>query len=92
MSIVLDLPPEIEKKIKILAQESGAASIAEYLSSVISETVIEKQIKPKPMLSFAELVAPLHRDFEASGKTTEEIEDLITREVKTHRKENQRGA
>ena len=65
MTITIDLSPETEKKVRIQAMQNGV-EVEDYIKSLIEEAS-EKREKTKSEKSFAEILAPIHKEFEESG-------------------------
>ena len=77
MTITIDLPPKTEEKVKLQALKDGV-KIEDYIRSLIEEASekrerIEKELK-KP---FAEILAPIHKEFEESGMSEEELTEFL---------------
>lgn len=71
MTVVLDLKPEIEKAIQKKARAKGF-EIKKYL-----EILIEKDIEAETEMTFTEILAPVHKGFEESGMSEEEILEMF---------------
>lgn len=79
--------------------EGTPAEITAYLATAPQETKIkilvseEAEIKPQteiPLhagMTFAEILAPVQADFDASGMTDDELGELIDAEIKAYRAE-----
>jgi hypothetical protein len=72
MSVVVELNPEIEEALKKKAEAQGS-KLAEYVAGVL-----EKHVDLGP--TYEEIMAPLWKDFEESGMTDEELDELVERE------------
>jgi hypothetical protein len=90
MSMTLTLPPEIEAKIEKLASYDGQ-NVADYLTSVFSEvpdpSTLSRKTATKPTQTWAEIVAPIHKQVLESGQTEQEIEDFVIETVREYRAE-----
>ena len=77
MTITIDLPLEIETKIKTQALKDGL-NLADYIQTIIRETA-EKRERTDVMSekSFREILAPIHKGFEESGMNDEEIIEMF---------------
>lgn len=72
MSLVVELKPEVEEALKKKAAAKGSA-VDTYVRQLI-----EKDIGPGP--TYEEVMAPLWKDFEESGMTDDELNELIEKE------------
>ena len=75
MTITIDLPPETEKKIRTQAMQNGV-KVEDYIKSLIEEAS-EKHEKAKSKKSFAEILAPIHKEFEESGMNEEDLTEFL---------------
>jgi hypothetical protein len=80
MTLTIDLPTETERK--LLAR---AAATGQDVADLIREAVEEKLRTPLP--TFAEVLAPVHEDFRASGMTQAELDALLEGTLAEVRKE-----
>jgi predicted transcriptional regulator len=69
MTVIIDLPPELEKELQERAARAG-----QDMSSFILQAVKEKIAKPP---TFDEICAPFAQAVEASGMTDEELEKFF---------------
>lgn len=72
MSVVVELNPEVEEALKKKADAQGS-KLDEYVAGVL-----KKHIDLGP--TYEEIMSPLWKDFEESGMTEEELNQLIERE------------
>ncbi len=71
MTVVLELKPETEKAIQKKAKAKGF-EVNTYL-----EKLIEKDIESESEMTFAEILAPIHKEFEESGMSEDEILEMF---------------
>jgi hypothetical protein len=77
MTITIDLPEEVEEKIKTQASDDGL-QVEDYLRSLIRDaTERRERIKRNSEKSFAEILAPIHKGFEESGMSEDEIIEMF---------------
>jgi plasmid stability protein len=69
MTITVDLPAETERKLRERAARAGQDVAA------LARELIQRGIEEKPTLD--EILAPLRREFEASGMTDDELAGLV---------------
>ena len=73
MSITIELEPEVEVRAKEQASDIGE-KVEIYLKTLIAEeTANRERIKKASEKSFAEILAPIHKGFEESGMSEDEI-------------------
>lgn len=65
-SVTIELPPELERKVRSRAAAEGQ-ELPDYLRGVIERSV----------MTLDEVLAPIRREFEASGMTEEELDALV---------------
>ena len=70
----------------IIPGEELADVIIPDFTDVITTDFVDKT-PPRPNMTFAELLAPLQGDFEATGMSEEELGDFIDAEIKAARME-----
>ena len=80
MTITLELPTEMEHE--LLAQ---AAASGKDVGTLIREAVAEKL--HGSLLTFAQVLSPVHEEFRKSGMTTAELDSLLEQELAGARKE-----
>ena len=77
MPITIDLPVEIETRIKTQASDIGE-KVEEYLKTLIDEeTAKRERIKKLSGKSFTEILAPIHREFKESGMNEEKLTEFL---------------
>lgn len=80
MTITIDLPSEVEAKIKTQASHDGV-EVEDYVKTLIEEaTKRRERIEKESEKSFAEILAPIHRGFEESGTSEDEIMEMFEKE------------
>jgi len=73
MTITIDLPSEIEEKVKMQASHDGL-KLEDYLKSLIEETANRRErVKRSSESSFDEILAPIRKGFDESGMSEDEI-------------------
>ena len=73
MTITIDLPPEVESKIKTQATDEGL-KVEEYVKTLIKEASDRgERIEKNSEKSFDEILAPVRKGFQASGISKDEI-------------------
>ncbi len=94
MTITIDLPPDVEASVKTQAAKEGLP-LEDYVTSLVQEgTQRRDRIDLLAEKSFDEILAPIRRNFEDSGMSDEELDDLFTtarKESSRTRKERARG-
>lgn len=77
MTITIDLPLEVETRIKTQASDIGE-KVEDYLKTLIDEeTARRERIKIDSEKSFAEILAPIHKEFEESGMSEQELGEFL---------------
>lgn len=77
MTITIDLPTEVEARVKTQASRDGVG-IGNFLQSLIKEaTERRERIEKLSQKSFAEILAPIHKGFEESGMSEDEIIEMF---------------
>lgn len=77
MTITIDLPAEVEGKIKARALNDGL-KIEVYIEQLIKEAVERRErIEKESEKSFREILAPIHNQFEQSGMSEEELTEFL---------------
>lgn len=69
MSVVLELKPELEKKLRQKADANGS------LLSAYVATVLEEHVDSGPTLD--EILAPVRKQFDDSGMTEDELDEFM---------------
>ena len=78
MTITIDLPPDVEASIKTQAAKDGLP-LEDYVTSLVQEgTQRRNRIDLLAEKSFDEILAPVRRNFEDSGMSDKELDDLFT--------------
>ncbi len=73
MIITIDLPSQVESKIKTQASNNGL-KVEEYIKSlIVEETERRELIKGNSEETFDEILAPIRKGFEESGISEEEL-------------------
>ncbi len=73
MTITVDLPPEVESRVKIQAQKGGLA-VSDYLVSLIDDaSEVRERLESASFRSFDDILDPIRTGFQASGETEDEI-------------------
>jgi hypothetical protein len=77
MTITIDLPAEIEEKVKLQASHDGV-KVEDYVKSLIKEASDRRErIEKESEKSFREILAPIHTEFEESGMSEEELTEFL---------------
>ena len=71
MTVVLELNPEIEEALEKKAKANG------FAVNVYVEKLIQKDVQTETEKSFREIHAPIHKQFEESGMSEEELTDFL---------------
>lgn len=82
MTITISLPPETVEKL-----EAQAAASGKDVETFVREAVEAKLVVSG--LSFRDILAPVHREFEASGLSDEELDALAEGAVAETRSERE---
>lgn len=94
MTITIDLPPDVEASVKAQAAKDGLP-LEDYVMALVQEgTQRRDRIDLLAEKSFDEILAPIRRNFEDSGMSDEELDDLLTesrKEASRARRERARG-
>lgn len=73
MTITIDLPSEVETKIKTQASHDGL-KVEDYVKTLIKEASERRErVEKMAKKSFREILAPIHKGFEESGMSEDEI-------------------
>ncbi len=73
MTITIDLPSEVETKIKTQASNDGV-KVEDYVKTLIKEASDRRErIEKNSEKSFDEILAPVRKGFQASGMSEDEI-------------------
>ncbi len=92
MTITIDLPSEVETKIKTQASNNGV-KVEDYVKTLIKEASDRReQIEKNSEKSFDEILAPVRKGFQESGMSEDEILDFFeeVREEVWQEKQNQK--
>lgn len=77
MTVVLELEPEIEEKIKMQASKDGV-KVEVYVQSIVKEATNKREkIEKLAEKSFDEILAPIQKGFEESGMSEDEIMQMF---------------
>jgi len=77
MTITIDLPLEVEAKIKSQALKDGV-KVEDYVKSLIKDASEKRErIERESEKSFAEILAPIHKEFEESEMSEEELTEFL---------------
>lgn len=77
MTVVLELEPEIEEKIKMQASKDGL-KVEVYVQSIVKEATNKRErIEKLAEKSFDEILAPVRQDFDESGMSEDELNEFI---------------
>lgn len=78
MTIMIDLPPDVEASVKAQAAKDGLP-LEDYVTSLVQEGAQRRdRIDLLAEKSFDEILAPIRRNFEDSGMSDEELDGLFT--------------
>ncbi len=73
MTITIDLPSEVESKIKTQASNDGV-KVEDYVKTLIKEASDRRErIEKNSEKSFQEILAPIQKGFQESGMSEDEI-------------------
>ncbi len=73
MTITIDLPSEVESKIKTQASNAGV-KVEDYVKTLIKEASDRRErIEKNSEKSFDEILAPVRKGFDESGMSEEEL-------------------
>ena len=73
MTITIDLPSEVESKIKTQASNDGV-KVEDYVKTLIKEASDRRErIERDSEKSFREILAPIQKGFQESGMSEDEI-------------------
>ncbi len=92
MTITIDLPSEVETKIKAQASNDGV-KVEDYVKTLIKEASDRReQIEKNSEKSFDEILAPVRKGFWESGMSEDEILEFFeeVREEVWQEKQNQK--
>ncbi|HSK70131.1 MAG TPA: hypothetical protein VK892_00440 [Pyrinomonadaceae bacterium] len=77
MTITIDLPSEVEAKIKTQASHDGV-EVEDYVKTLIEEAAKRRErIEKLAEKSFDEILAPIRRGFQESGMSEDEIMEMF---------------
>jgi hypothetical protein len=88
MTVTIDLSPEEERRLQERAAQLGQ-DLPAYLRRLIREDL--DAAVPAQGRTFAEILAPVHEDFRASGMTEGELDTLLEEALGEARAERHRG-
>jgi len=71
MTVVLELKPEIEEALQKKAKANG------FEVNIYLEKLVEKDVEAETEKSFAEILAPIHKEFEESGMNEDELTEFL---------------
>lgn len=94
MTIMIDLPPDLEESVKTQAAKDGLPVEAYVTLLVQEETKRRGRIDLLAEKSFDEILVPFRRNVEDSGMRDEELDGLFSdarKEASRARKEGARG-
>ena len=92
MTITIDLPSEVESKIKTQASNDGV-KVEDYVKTLIKEASDRRErIERDSEKSFREILAPIQKGFQESGMSEDEILEFFeeVREEVWQEKQNQK--
>ena len=77
MTITIDLPSEVESKLKTQASNDGL-KVEDYVKTLIKEASDRRErIEKDSEKSFDEILAPIQKGFQESGMSEDEILDFF---------------
>ncbi len=77
MTITIDLKSETEARIKTQALRNGV-KIEEYINELVEEASERRELlENSSEKSFDEILAPIHKQFEESGMSEEELTEFL---------------
>ncbi len=77
MTITIDLPVETEEKVKTQALQDGV-KVDDYVKKLIAEAAARRErIEKESEKSFQEILALVHKEFEESGMSEDELTDFL---------------
>jgi hypothetical protein len=77
MTITIDLPLETEEKVKTQASQDGL-KVDDYLKTLIAEAAARRErIEKESEKSFKEILAPIHKGFDESEMSEDEILEMF---------------
>lgn len=85
MTITLELKPETQRKLEVLAAKKGQG-VADYVNEIVEKTV-QTETAVHAGMAFDEVLEPFRQGFEQSGMTEEELEEFLESELKAVRSE-----
>lgn len=91
MTITIDLPSEVEAKIKTQASHDGV-EVEDYVKTLIEEATSRRdRIEKLSEKSFREILTPIHNGFEESGMSEKEILEMFEQAREEVWRENQKS-
>lgn len=89
MTITIDLPSDVEDKIKTQALQDGV-KLEDYVKSLIKEASDKRErIDKGSEKSFDEILAPIRKGFQESGMSEDELLELFESEREAMWRERQ---
>ncbi len=77
MSITIDLKSETEARVKTQALRNGV-KVEDYVNELVEEASERRErIEKASEKSFAEILAPVHKEFEESGMSEDELTEFL---------------
>ena len=77
MTITVELPPEVESRIKTQARKGGL-DVSDYLVSLIDDaSEVRERLENAAFQSFDEILVPVRAGFEASDESDDEIMEFF---------------
>ncbi len=74
MSLIVELPPEIEVDFAKIAAHQGVTA------ETLLRTMVEDRVRRSPPQTWDQICAPIAAEFAASGMTEEELDELVEKE------------
>lgn len=84
MTLQIDLPPELETKLR-----QRAAAAGKDVQSFARDAVEKELLRPE---TFAEILAPVHKAVKESGMSDEEVDALLEKALADSRRERKNRA
>ena len=77
MTITIDLPLETEEKVTTQALQDGL-KVDDYVKRLIAEAAARRErIEKDSEKSFREILSPIHKGFEESGMSEDELTEFL---------------
>jgi hypothetical protein len=77
MSLIVELPPEVERALRVHAAARGKDV------AVLVREFIEEKLHTLP--TFAEVLAPIHQEVKESGASETELDELVRASIEESR-------